>query len=296
MNILNKKIGYIYSFGYVFVTAFSMTFIQSLPEQYSPLLSLFITALFTTLFFHVVNYKKIADIYKISFKYKYSTALLCLNSLIMWVLTFYGNRELGSFGYIFLTFIIASIISFFILQRNRTSFFSFYTFSIFGLIGILLLGVIQLKKSTIIPSYLPVWLGITGGIVSYLNRKQIHIFSRKTKLPATAILAVRFYGILLILGLGTTHNWGVVNLYLFWTLLLLAIVTFIIPLYFNQRAIMDLGAEKHSIICALCPSVTYIIQSIYIKTWQPDLLLISLITAALLVLPVLHHLPYRKKL
>lgn len=104
----------IFSWLYVVCTALSMLAIAN--SYFSPFLSLFITTFFAALFFHALNINKLRLIYYECAKQKQSLFLLCCNVLLMWIVTFYGTRELGSLSFIFIAFLVSAIISYVVLQ------------------------------------------------------------------------------------------------------------------------------------------------------------------------------------
>jgi hypothetical protein len=266
-----------------------MTFIEYSSNKLSPLFSLFLTSLYAAIFFHLVNFKDIKEIYKKCCKHKTDWLLICANVLITWVVTFYGSAKLGSFGFIFITFITAAIISFGLLQIQQREISGIYCFTLISLLIVLMVGVRELWAQNFIYSITSFWLGIIGGIFSYLYRRQSYIFSQKTGLKATQVLAIRFYGVLLITGFLTSHDWLQVNLRILLSMLLLSFIVFIIPIFFNQKGITQIGAEQHSIISATCPAFTYLVEAIHKGNWSNSILLIGLIASFLLMLPYFYN-------
>jgi threonine/homoserine efflux transporter RhtA len=69
-----------------------------------------------------------------------------------------------------------------------------------------------------------------------------------------------------------------------WLLLaFLTFLTFIIPVYCNQKGIQQVEVEKHAIIIASCPIFAYILSQIFIKDQLlpfPKLLLILAISTS----------------
>src|SRR3990167_6100002 len=103
------------SLFYSLSTAFSIIFISQLVTRVNPMLSLLISVSLATLFFHLINYKKLKQTYRPFFIFWKRSIVLNLVVAIIWISVFLGLSMIDPYLYIVIYFVVSSIISFFII-------------------------------------------------------------------------------------------------------------------------------------------------------------------------------------
>jgi len=269
-----------YSFIYALSTSLSFVFIAKIEESLPPLLCLFISILFTVIFFHLVNIKFIPYVYKKIVQAPIHWIALSITIAVIWGVSFYGTNEVGGFVFLFIYFISSAIISYIVLVLNRSNFSYHQLISTIGLI-ILLAIFIGYNLS----SLLGISLAMVGGICSYFYRKISFIIAEKCQLSAGQRLTVSYYLIILpSVFIIPRSNYELLNLTTITALGGIAILSFIIPLYSNQKGIEYAGPEHHSIISAICPLLTCLLEFYINGTWILFNLISSIIGSFFLIL------------
>ncbi len=274
---------YTYSVLYILTTAISFVLIEKMASILSPALSLLISSSVATLFFHLLNINSLKILYKKVWEERYNWFMSNLTLAITWLCTFYGAKYLGAFVILFIFFMSSAIISYFVLMVSK-KIFLYQFISVTGCL-ILLILVIYWKCASQKNNevYFGVFLGIIGGFASYLYRKLSYTLSAHCKLTTTQILAVRNFGIILIGTIVSSKaSFALLNYKSFSYAFLIAFISFIIPVYFNQKGITHVGPEQHSIIVANCPFATYFLDAVVNNSWSYRYLVCSIIGGILL--------------
>lgn len=299
---------------YVFASAFSFLLIHASVHYFPTGLTIFTSSLIAAILFHLANFNKIIPMYKKCFDNKVSWMKILVLMLINWITAIYGNTLSFPFVYIFFYFCSISTFGFLYLNKVESnsllekSMHKYSKFSISCLVGLMsiyflvnifeILSMNHVTHSDIaVKNIIGSILGVAGGISGYFYGKESQLFSIKTKLTTSQILAVRFWLMILLsyflIPNGIAHYYSVKNMiYVF----LIAIFSFVLPVYFNQKGILDVGAEKNSIIRGLTPLTTDIFQSIYLNTFQMIDFLISLLPAIFVSIPFLANYINSRKL
>ena len=255
----------IYSFLYVLIYSCASVFIEKLYFSLSPLFSLMITATIATLYFNIINIGKLKVLYKACWQEKKMWLAIMVTILVMWCCTMIGPGLVGASLYNFLYFSFLGTIGFISLSiadwhKSRSKFY-------FGLALVLLILVAvidQLMNADNKVSIMGICLGLLGGLSAFVYFKQSKIIIKRIQLTATQILAMRFYLTILVLLVIVPKSSFVTFLTLnnIWQLVLLALMSLIIPLYCQQKALEKISAEKNAIILSLSPAVTAMIQAV----------------------------------
>lgn len=258
----------VYSFLYVFIFSIALVLIQKLDVSIPPFLSLFVSAIIATMYFNLINLTRLKEIYFDCIKNLTSWFFLMVSVLVMWGSTMVGPGKIGASTFNFLYFAWLGALGFFSLSRQnwRANITKIY----FGLIIIFLLIFdisFELYQSNNLQTVVGVILSLIGGTTSFIYFKQSQLFTKKTSLTATQILAVRFYLSIVVLSVFISSNepakyFNISNTFF---LIILAFFSLIIPLYFSQKALEKITSEQHAIITSLCPAVTAILQAIIFK-------------------------------
>lgn len=114
---------------------------------------------------------------------------------------------------------------------------------------------------------LGVLVAFLGGTSSFVYFKQSQALIKKVPLSSTQILAVRFYLSIIVIFIFMPKQDFVkyLTLYNSFYLILLAFLSLIIPLYFQQKALERISSEQNAIIMSLTPVVTAFIEEAIFK-------------------------------
>jgi drug/metabolite transporter (DMT)-like permease len=255
----------IYSFLFVLAASMGAVMTQFVDTHIPPFLSLFIAGIIATLFFNLINITKIKHIYIGCWQQKWLYLAIMLTILVMWICTINGPGLIGASLYILLYFTWLGILGFssqYLINRNENS------KKLYFAIGALLLLIVaigaDLGPKFSLKDLLGVFLSIVGGTSAFIYFKQSQAIMKKAQLSATQILAVRFYLTIIVAWAFIPHEafknyFTLIN---FSEILFLAILSLIIPLFFQQKALEKITAEKNAIIMSLTPTATGFIQEV----------------------------------
>lgn len=258
----------IYSFLYVLVNSCAAVLIQKLYYSISPLFSLLVTATIATVFFNLLNIHSLKKMYSACWKEKRLWFGVMVTILVMWNCSMIGPGLIGAALYNFLYFAFVGMLGFMSLalkdfEKNRIKLY-------FGLCILLLLIIVigsEFYYFSTKTTLIGILLGLIGGAVTFLYFKQSQAITKRMHLTPTQILAVRFYLTIIvtfvILPHGSFIQYSTVNN--FSHLLLLAALSLIIPLFFQQKGLEKISSEQYSIIVSLCPVVSAILQELVFK-------------------------------
>ncbi|MCH9626615.1 MAG: hypothetical protein S4CHLAM2_02410 [Chlamydiales bacterium] len=267
---MNKAIQYSFSLGYCFFTAYASVLIDGidrLPVQ----LSLFVTSLIALLYFHIVNAKNIALIYKKLFKEPLLFFKVNLTAFLVWLSAYIGIQQSDASFFIFVFFMVMGVSA---AWRGRHKLY------------ILLMLICILAAIVIEPQfYIGFILAVFCGICGYFYHAYAHQVTEKTRIAASQLLAVRFYVLLITLlfflprnslALISVNDWG--------TLLIISLSSFIIPLYLAQKGLMRLGVRRHTAILSSVPFITFLIEGVLLREWNWPVFILSILGPILLYL------------
>jgi hypothetical protein len=270
----------IYSFLYVFAFSVALVLIQKLDISIPPLFSLLVTATIASLYFNLINKNHIKEIYSDCFRNKKQWIVVMFIVLVMWATTMIGPGKIGASLFNFIYFAWLGMLGFILQsfknwQENRIKFY--FGFCVFLLI--ILNIFFELHVSYSYDSLYGIVTALLGGTASFVYFKQSQILAKNTRLSATQILAVRFYLAIIILAIivpkHQIHDY--LTLSSSASLILLAFLSLIIPLYFSQKALEKITSEQHAIINSICPIVTGILQQIMFNDIKAEQVIIYLL-------------------
>jgi len=287
----------IYSFLYVLTISIGLIFIQKIDVSISPVFSLMITATIASIYFNLINFRNIKSMYVDCFKNKKIWFLIMLLVLAMW---FYTIAAPGLIGASLSTFLYAAWLgtlgllsqSFNNWENNKSKFYC----SLCILLLIFANIYIELRDSFSTKAIYGILLGFIGGTSAFIYFKVSQALAKNTKLTATQILAVRFYLAIFILFMvlpkQSFSQYFTVNNLL--SLILLAFLALIIPLYFSQKALDKITSEQHAIICSLCPIATGVLQLIVFNDLKMEQMVIYFLYSIVITSPYFVGKYYRK--
>jgi drug/metabolite transporter (DMT)-like permease len=279
----------LFSWIYSFITAVSVILVNDATHQFNPAFTLLFAVLLSVLYFHIINWHHIPNIYYQLRKY-WSFAIT-INSLvfIIWLSTFYSISLTNPFSFIMIYFAVPALISNIILLYRNQQIIQ-HGLAIL-LITATLISYIVLHALHVINRIQDIQgelLAGVGGLAAFAYRKTSFHFHQATQLSSTQILAIRSFGIIIVtpflIPLHTYIQFWQASPHSWLLLIFLSFFTFIIPIYCNQQGIILSGVEKHSIIIASCPIFAYFLSLIFVKEQlllSPKLLLVFAIAMSI---------------
>ena len=258
----------IYSFLYVIVFSVAAVMIQKMYFSVSPFFSLLITATIATLYFNLVNIGKLKMMYNACWKEKWLWLSIMLTVLVMWNCSMIGPGLIGASLYNFLYFAWLGMLGFVFLSlqdfnKNRIKLY----LGVCVLVLLAVIIVIEFHHGFSRNVLMGILLAFIGGTSAFVYFKQSQAILKKVKLSATQILGVRFY--LTVIVLFVMLPKGSFDLYFTvknsLELGLLAFLSLIIPLYFQQKALEKISSEQNAIIMSLCPVSIAFLQELIFK-------------------------------
>ncbi len=277
---------YISSLIYVLITALSPLLIHFGSVALPPIWILFVGTILASLYFHLINIHKIKAMYQAAWQHKKHWLSLMVLVSVIWPCTFYGS-SLGPTVFILIYFVIMTLLGLFSYSRAYPQTRVIVCITGFGLL--ILLGIL-FGHFYFIKSLPLLGFSVVAGLSGFLYKKQSYAFSKETHLKPTQILALRFWLLILLCAFlapkispDSFFTWS--NL---WIILVIAVTSLILPLYFNQKGIMDAGPDKNAIICGYTPTGTYLLGVLFhAQSCNFMILLLYLLIGFLIGLPFL---------
>ncbi|MDO5971385.1 hypothetical protein Q4Q35_16385 [Flavivirga aquimarina] len=258
--------GGFFIFSYITVSAISNVFINHTTRSIDPIVTLFYSSIFTIIFFSILNFGELNKNISLIKENKNSILWLNIFNAIIWVVIFYSLKVLSPSVFSCL-FLGAIPINLFIigLRNSKTSkknnfIIATLLFSIFILMLCLVYQDVSdanisqlLKYGTLVT--------IIGGIVAAFIMNISKKLADK-KLPASLVVSLRFYGLLIISIIIMISNQSrfLIKPAVLLELLALALTSMAFPLFLLQKALKTLNPLHVSIMITIIPILTYLLQ------------------------------------
>ena len=253
----------IYSFIFVFMTAVSMLFVQHLDANIAPMFSLLVTTIIAIIYFNLVNINNLKGIYRTCWKHKKLWLSMMLSVFVMRAGAMIAPGIIGASLHGFLYFSWLGALGFLSLgwqdwQKNNLKFYC-------GLciISLIIINIFfTLNNSFSGKMIFGLLCSLISGTSAFIYFKQSQQIIKSMALSASKILAIRFYLTIPLTFAFLPFN-GMAQYFTyesFSSLVLLAFISMIIPLYFSQKALEKITSEQNAIIMSFCPALTAIIQ------------------------------------
>jgi len=246
------------------------------------------------LIFHFLNLKKIKPIYKAAWRHKKQWFLIMLWVSLMWIATFLGSA-INTALFILIYFTTNCLLGF--INKTKKAASQQKRILIFSLTGLIATTAfylyIQLTPNNTLKNWELIGFGMLGGLCNYLYQAESYKFSQTSFLSATAILAIRFW-LLILFSLLLTPFAAFTQLSFpndILLLILIALLSLVIPIYAGQKGVLALGPELNAIICGFTPAATYLFGLLFSsQDFELSPLLLNLSAAFFLGLPFLWQL------
>lgn len=263
-TIISK--GGIYIFLYVIVSAISHVSINHATRSIDALISLFYTSLFTIVFFSIINMRELRKNIALIKINKSSILQLNILNAIIWFVAFFSLKVLSPAVFACL-FLGAIPISIFILELRKTRVSSRNNFTtaivllmLFVLMLLLVFQEIREANSYQILKYGSIVVFIGGIAAAIILKISKHLAIKN--MPASLVVSLRFYGVLLISFLLVILNPKqlLVTSKTLAELLIISLVSMALPLFLLQKALKTISPLYASILITIIPILTYFFQ------------------------------------
>ena len=127
--------------------------------------------------------------------------------------------------------------------------------------------------------HLGIIAGIVAGIAGSFYNTSSKYFALQSGLGPNDVLAVRYYMIIFFCSFFIKNSMlFAVSLRDLLELIFISLFTLILPLYMNQRSLMQLSIDKHTMIISATPLMAYVFQGLFLQEWSLLLLMLSIVT------------------
>lgn len=247
---------------YVVLSAISFVFIDKVGSKIDPMLLLFMMVCISMLWFHAINIAKLKHIYSACLNDAWRFLWVMIFIGVNWLCSIYAPSNADPFIYLAANFVsqaMAGYIDNFIKTKTKVALISFALLAV-SLVILYYNYHILAGRSVAIG----IWLGVLGGFVGYFYSMLSARFQLKAQLSSTQVLAVRFWLLLIGLGLYLEYRHQVIRCSVteFVTLVGMAFLCLIIPIYFLQQALKKNGAQFIAKYAARTPLVIFILYSL----------------------------------
>lgn len=276
-----------FSVIFVILIAISAIMIEDSTERYPLWFSIFFNTLMTISIYTVICAKDIAATYRACLKYKVLSLRIMLSTLLIYTLCFFSTELIGASNYNSFYFAGSALFgSLFIKASSRKR-----RINISVSLAIIALsisyGVCLCLSSP--ENFKSIALGIAwaavGSISGYLYAADSAKLSKKASLSANQILALRFdllalFSLCMLPADTIKYITAESMAYMF----ALALAGTALPVYFLQKGIHAIGAERNAIIVAFIPFFTMVFSvALYNKITFNEAAFVMLLTAMLIV-------------
>lgn len=292
--------GGLFILAYVIVSAISNVFINHTTRSVDPIVTIFYSSIFTIIFFSILNFGELTKNISLIKENKKSILWLNILNAIIWFVIFYSLKVLSPSVFSCL-FLGAIPISLFLieLKNSKTSkknnfIIATLLLSIFILMLLLVYQDISSSNMLQILRY-GTLVTVVGGVVAAFIMKISKKLADKN-LPASLVVSLRFYGLLIISILIIVSNQSqfLIKPTVLLELLALALTSMAFPLFLLQKALKTLNPLYASIMITVIPILTYLLQILTgYYTFSIDKFGITIVFSFLLI--ILTYLKRRNK-
>lgn len=292
----NHFVGIGCALGYAIVSATARVFVEKIDNQMDPLLPLFFSITLAMSFFHLVNIKIWPEIYRAACLQKKIWYYVMIATGLLWSSFFLGPHYIGADDYAILVFAISGLIGIVKSSNNKTPEIMYNSFiSLLYVVAILL--VINHETFTL-HHFIGFFFGAVSGISLVLFMKFSSQLEKTTSLSSSATLALRWWLTFFVLLIVCGHKLPIFlhqsyEIYLQMTLA--AIFGIIFPVYFAQKAAVNIGPKLAAIFLSSTPFFTVLIAtSFHAKHFSTSGVVASLLIMFAILLFQFPNLFYRK--
>ncbi|TDR80713.1 hypothetical protein [Paludibacterium purpuratum] len=249
---------------YILLTVFSSIMVFQTAGHLSYELLVLLCTSFAIVFFHIANKKNIISVYrKLLTSHRRLYFLLMASILVIWMGYFAGAHYITPNFFAFLFMGLGALFSSIATYRTKKSAINI---AIIALIALsIFLFYCYIFSAFPIKAALGIFaFSILLGYCNYLYAHTSQSLAIESGIDASQILAVRFWLMFAVSLAIVVYEKQYIDLIstpntIFYTFLL-AIATFIAPIYFYQKSILKIGADRTLLLCGLIPFSIFIAE------------------------------------
>jgi hypothetical protein len=255
--------------AYIVCVIGNLLWLHKLGENYPTSLLLSLSTLYAIIFFNLLNIRTLPKIYQTMLQQKSLFGLFMFCTMIIWIYTFIGCIFMSPSFIVWIimtTPVVFSSIDNYCKSKQKVFIVQFIAFLALVIILIVNLG-FSYSGYKLLGL---IFFIISLGFFTYLYNYSAHQIAIKNKFSATETLTVRFWLVFLVsmAFMLYKHEYIALETNLLKTsgeLLILSLGSFIIPLYFYQKALMKLGVNTTIALGGIIPAITFITECLFLK-------------------------------
>ncbi|MGF1740291.1 hypothetical protein L4C34_04255 [Vibrio profundum] len=236
-------------------------------------LSLLYTALFTTLFFNVVDYRNCVKNHKVIYSHFWPWAVMSLTIVTGWLATYYAFLFSSPHFLLSMLFLTMALLGCIQGQEWRKCIF----------VSGAIVACTVFEPSV---SWLTASIAISSGVSGYIYMLYSKKLANSAGLNTQGLLSIRFYLLiivcLLVFKFHQPSSSVLLSLKDVGFLALVSLLNMIIPLYFSQSAIQLLGAKITSKYLTFTPLIAFGVDSVLNREFNIGMFASCLLVAVVL--------------
>lgn len=255
----------IYLLLYIVLTSLSCVIIKLFAMQYSGDSLLLLSVFYAIIFFHIINFRKIITVYKVLMQTKILYFTLMLSIALIWGLTFVGSIFISPTFLSFVIMLIGVVFAMAFEYKKTTTKLNFFSLLLVVCLFILFMGHLYSSYNGASFGLMLTMIILIGG-ADYVYSSSCYAILKDKKLSATQVLAARFW-LLLIVSLCYMIYDGEsmlvmknINFMLIGSSFMVALASFIIPIFLYQKAIYAVGVNLSMTISGVIPLMTFLFE------------------------------------
>lgn len=257
-----------YAFFYVICVAFVSLVREKLMLHISPFEILFFSSSIACIYFHILCFKRIKEVYLNLLKNKILFLNLNLIILLLWLSTFLSIYFSSATVFVYEFFTTGGFLAF-LFQKDKSTFQKTTTCNIL----ILLIAPFFIYENY----FNGILFGILSGIFGYLYNRKSKEISIKMSLSASEILATRFWLLIFTTAVICFFQKKTISISSgdFLNIIFLTFASFILQVWLNQKAVILSGVKKTLLIASFAPFLTFLFEGIISNKWFYPVLFLS---------------------
>ena len=266
---------YKFAIGYIVCVSLVSVIREKLMLQISPIIILFISSSFACIYFHLINYRRNANLYKKFINEKLFFIQLNLIVALMWVTTYYSIYFSSATVFVYEFFMVGGCLSL-LFRKNKN-----ISQKLASFLFIILICAPFLIYET---HPLGILLGISAGIFGFIYNISSNKIALSLNLSASQILASRFWLLILLSAALLPKDFSQqLTLISFITIIGITVLSFILQIWLNQKSVITIGGQESSFISSFAPALTFIVQGVVLDNWFAPILILSLLGSGYII-------------
>lgn len=260
--------GYFYGISYIISVAASTIWLNTLGRDLPLIVMLFYTSIFSILIINIINFGNIKTCHRIILEDKLNWLGMSVALIFVWYFTYYSTIHSSAEFYISIVFLVTALLS------------SLSSKNYYKLIACLIsIGSCYLLISS--ANIKALLAAVVAGFATFTYYKFSFRFSQKNVISPIGVLSIRFYLVLLMIGVLSFISGDILQFRLsiqqILTLLLLSTVNMVFPMIFCQSSFQKIGVEQFAFLTSFIPALTFLIEFIIQGQVNLSLLILCLI-------------------